>query len=928
MATKRPTTKPPKPQAGSYGTLRKDSVKITAENEIAEGRLKVIGELSQRQADRIVGAVQKEEQGVASKMAQAAASGNDPLFSVIKYYQEELQDIYYSSTKEPVSFVGDDPIKIDYLPKLEVVITNIKAEDILKDTETDVHLLLLANKIKSILEKRSTLTGKAKSTAGKFLKNDVMSQVGATMLGGIQEKIPILGMAITAFGNRRKKNTYAMAAMRARSTAQSDQRYNQRFGEQTSDGDEPDDDASDDDASDDSENTQTAGNSATLTAAAALFGGGASATRADESGISASGAGGGSGQNGIIKILTHHTTLLEKIFGVSADMLQFFKDQAAKAVATSEEGNLESQPGGQPGEQRLTGLGTATEETGGKKGGGFLGTLLNAYSLYRGGKLLRGGLGLLRGGMGILRGGAARMGLLGGAAALSGGAATASVAGDVAGTVATTATKAVGEETAEAVGKKVVKEAGEAAVKQKAKKGLIKGIIRKMVPKTIAKLFGKSILGVGALIGGAFAVGKLMKGDWTGAGLEVAGGIGGPLTALPATAIGLSRDVHQEAYGNYPGLDAESLANMGEIKDQVTGEIQEQVDKLTGNSVKEGEGEPSTPPAAPAPPAPAPPAAPAPSVAAPAPPAPKPSFGRRLFNIATRASLAVATGGLSEVFRTVSSLNSSGAGAPVSGAPGSGANLQQVGDGALAFTDKSGSKAKFDQLNPDFKKRVEAAAGEYYQQTGKALVVNSSKRDSSDQIRLWQESEKAGRTGRTASGMPIGRPGRSRHEKGTAIDIQNYNDPVAVAAMNRQGLIQAVPGDPVHFQLGTGSPEETASQGPNAATNPLSSFGGGRSGGGGGGAGYGPSTPPSTTPITASPSPTGDGSAQSRADVTAGLMNPSIQGGGTGGGVLITNVKGGDTTMAGGGGGNATTLIPAPIDREPTIRRVLDGALS
>ena len=922
MATKRPTIKPPKPQAqaGSYGTLRKDSFKITAENEIAEGRLKVIGELSQRQADRIVGAVQKEEQGVASKMAQAATSGNDPLFSVIKYYQEELQDIYYSSTKEPVSFVGDDPIKIDYLPKLEVVITNIKAEDILKDTETDVHLLLLANKIKSILEKRSTLTGKAKSAAGKFLKNDVMSQVGATMLGGIQEKIPILGMAITAFGNRRKKNTYAMAAMRARSTAQSDQRYNQRFGEKTSD-----DDVTDDDATDDPENTQTAGNSATLSAAAALFGGGASATRADESGINASGASGGSGgsgQNGIIKILTHHTTLLEKIFGVSADMLQFFKDQAAKAAATSEEGNLESQPG----EQRLTGLGAATEE----KGGGFLGSLLSIASNFIPGlraarllRLVRGG-GLLRGGAKLLRGGAARMGLLGGAAALSGGAATASVAGDVAGTVATTATKAVGEETAEAVGKKVVKEAGEAAVKQKAKKGLIKGIIRKMVPTAIAKLFGKSIFGVGALIGGAFAVGKLMKGDWTGAGLEVAGGIGGPLTALPATAIGLSRDVHRDAYGKYPGLDAESLANMGEIKDQVTGEIQEQVDKLTGNGVKEGEGEPSTPPAAPAPPAPAPPAAPAPSVAAPAPPAPKPSFGRRLFNIATRASLAVATGGLSEVFRTVSSLNSSGA-----GAPGSGANLQRVDDGALAFTDKSGSKAKFDQLNPDFKKRVEAAAGEYHQQTGKAIVVNSSKRDSSDQIRLWQESEKAGRTGRTASGMPIGRPGKSRHEKGSAIDIQNYNDPVAVAALNRQGLIQAVPGDPVHFQLGTGSPEETASQGLNAATNLLSSFGGGRSGGGGGGAAYGPSTPPITTPITTSPSPTGDGSAQSRVDITAGLMNPSTRdGGGAGGGMLITNIKGGDTTMAGGGGGNATTLIPAPIDREPTIRRVLDGALS
>ena len=49
--------------------------------------------------------------------------------------------------------------------------------------------------------------------------------------------------------------------------------------------------------------------------------------------------------------------------------------------------------------------------------------------------------------------------------------------------------------------------------------------------------------------------------------------------------------------------------------------------------------------------------------------------------------------------------------------------------------------------------------------------------------------------------MPVGRPGTSSHEKGLAVDIQNYSDPAAIKALNNQGLQQVVPKDPVHFQL-------------------------------------------------------------------------------------------------------------------------------
>lgn len=122
----------------------------------------------------------------------------------------------------------------------------------------------------------------------------------------------------------------------------------------------------------------------------------------------------------------------------------------------------------------------------------------------------------------------------------------------------------------------------------------------------------------------------------------------------------------------------------------------------------------------------------------------------------------------------------------------------------LQFTGSSGSAGAFEGLHSRLKDSVIAAAEEYHAATGKKIQVNSAKRDSADQQRLWDQSVAMGTPGRGPSGMPIAPPGRSPHEKGLAIDIQNYNDPAAVTAMNRQGLRQKVPGDPVHFSFGDG----------------------------------------------------------------------------------------------------------------------------
>lgn len=122
----------------------------------------------------------------------------------------------------------------------------------------------------------------------------------------------------------------------------------------------------------------------------------------------------------------------------------------------------------------------------------------------------------------------------------------------------------------------------------------------------------------------------------------------------------------------------------------------------------------------------------------------------------------------------------------------------------LNFTARSGSASAFDGLNSRLKDSVISAAEEYHAATGKKFQVNSAKRDPADQKRLYDESVALGTPGRGPTGMAVAKPGRSPHEHGLAVDIQNYRDPAAVMAMNRQGLKQKVPGDPVHFSFGNG----------------------------------------------------------------------------------------------------------------------------
>jgi hypothetical protein len=119
----------------------------------------------------------------------------------------------------------------------------------------------------------------------------------------------------------------------------------------------------------------------------------------------------------------------------------------------------------------------------------------------------------------------------------------------------------------------------------------------------------------------------------------------------------------------------------------------------------------------------------------------------------------------------------------------------------LTFGGGSGSQSNFSGLQPNMQEKVLAAAAEYKALTGQKLQINSANRSTEDQKRLYQETVDAGRPGKGPEGRPVAYPGGSSHEGGRAVDIQNYKDPRAVAAMNKQGLFQNVPGDDVHFSI-------------------------------------------------------------------------------------------------------------------------------
>lgn len=111
----------------------------------------------------------------------------------------------------------------------------------------------------------------------------------------------------------------------------------------------------------------------------------------------------------------------------------------------------------------------------------------------------------------------------------------------------------------------------------------------------------------------------------------------------------------------------------------------------------------------------------------------------------------------------------------------------------------TGNRKNLQNLDPTFERQIAGAVAEYHQRTGRKVTMTSGFRYPGDQARI------AGQRG----AMTPARPGRSRHERGLAMDFST-GDATAMersGILRKYGLVQAFPArDPVHIQqIGGGS---------------------------------------------------------------------------------------------------------------------------
>jgi predicted CopG family antitoxin len=153
-------------------------------------------------------------------------------------------------------------------------------------------------------------------------------------------------------------------------------------------------------------------------------------------------------------------------------------------------------------------------------------------------------------------------------------------------TAATTATEAAGKTAAttatEAAGKTAIKEVSESAIKETAKKS---------VEKLVVEAGSESIPLIGGLIGAAFAVPRMLKGDYFGAGLEVASGVGGIGTSVAGGVLLAARDVYNEVYKNPEtgvpaNLENDLVTDYDGTKERLT-KITNVIDTLITESLKQ-----------------------------------------------------------------------------------------------------------------------------------------------------------------------------------------------------------------------------------------------------------------------------------------------------------------------------------------------------
>ena len=234
----------------------------------------------------------------------------------------------------------------------------------------------------------------------------------------------------------------------------------------------------------------------------------------------------------------------------------------------------------------------------GGEGSGLFNTLLQTAGIVGTGALLKKGYTVAKGfGGKILE----KVGLKTGAAAAEAGA-------ELAGKAGTTAATKVGTEVAEKAGATAATKVGTEVAEKAGKEGVretIKKSFAKLAPKKLLGAVGKSIPVLGTALGLGMAIGRLVKGDMVGAGLEAVSGLGSMVTAIPATVASLVRDVYTDVYKIPPEKDPDVERRLPELKQMVEASAAEFLQKK-GESAPEQKTPESPTPEVTSPPTPTP----------------------------------------------------------------------------------------------------------------------------------------------------------------------------------------------------------------------------------------------------------------------------------------------------------------------------------
>lgn len=307
---------------------------LQSANVIDATRLSALADMSQRQSDKLMSVVAQEETQLQKQLKTTYLENDSNIQNAIQTYTEELSKLYYDSSSSSINNIVEGT-----LPTLDVIVNAINEDPIFNNdklTPAKTALLNYAKKIKTQLESRISLEGRLKNSVLKLIGNDAV--IGA--LAGAATKSPLIALGVFALSQSqsKKKNNYASRYAAKEKQLNLAKNQNSRQSNTPNILNNP--------TSNEAKSTNSVSETPKVNSTASQFKGilGSAGDYAIPPDASTSAAGIGRGSE-IVKILKHHTSLLQSIYKVNTQSLKIQESQLAKQIAAAEEGNLETQGG-------------------------------------------------------------------------------------------------------------------------------------------------------------------------------------------------------------------------------------------------------------------------------------------------------------------------------------------------------------------------------------------------------------------------------------------------------------------------------------------------------------------------------------------------------------------------------------------------------